>query len=643
MGRRLAISVLVVLAIAIGLLIARPWHTPMPECDVVLRPGHSIQAAIDAAEEGDVICLAQGQWTETILIDRPLTLMGRGVERTIIDVGMAFRPAVEVSSRGTDPIAVRLEGLTISGAGGGSAVEVSGDAVVQMSDCLISGRWYGLRAAGLATVTLSDCKITGSTLRAVVLRDAARASISMSAISGNTGLGVWVSDSAEGTFVDCQISENGEHGFWLLDDARVELSDCIVEKNRGHGLWLTAGSTAQLDSTDISDNWDQGIWAGDSVTVELTDSKVLSNWHGIQLADGSGATIKGSTIAQNRFDGLRIEHSAHAAVSGSAISRNGRGVGITGEAQATIRDCLVEKNSGYGVYSWSRGEVTGEGNEFRDNKMDLGGNLPGVLRAPLKEPQQSVVTWPHERYASLQEAVDALLPGGRLLLEPGSYTIALTIGNDLSIEAGDGEVLLEAKNADFPAFSLVDGADLHLEGVTISGGSTGLCLSAGARAVVAGCTISGNTEGVNLSYSSAAEIVESCIKDNERCGVFVGGSAQATITGCSIFDGERYAVLVSESARVAIIDSTVTTSGWEAGIIARGSCQVVLEDNTIVDNRGFGVALFERPCFPGTWWVFRGHISGSGNTFESNQRGDVCPPELQFLATTEGGELDRRP
>lgn len=643
LGWRRLLVTLFVCAVAAGLLYARPWHAVQHGCVVTVRPGQSIQAAIDAADAGAVICLARGAWTENIVINKPLTIVGRGAGRTAIEAGRVLDPVVEVSGQGSGPIDVKLEGLKISGVAGGSGVAIGGLAAVEISDCDLSGRLYGIQVADSAHLILSGSAISENKQRGVVLSDSARASISDSHISRNMGPGLWISGSAEVEFIDCEISGNRGHGLWLRDEARVALSNCSVSKNGGHGLWLTEWSAAQLFQSELSGNWDQGIRAEDSARVELTESNVLSNWYGVELRDGAQATITGSTVSGNRWDGINMQHSVRAAVSGSIISANGRGVGLGGEADAEIRDCLIEENSGFGIFSGSSGEIDGEGNEFRRNGVDLGGNLPGGLRLPVSGPREPVITWPDDRYDSLQEAIDVLLPGGKLLLEPGSYTAGLTIGKELSIEAGDGQVILGAKSDALPVLSLVDGAELHLTRVTISGGAEGLLISAGARAVLVACTISHNMEGINLSYSSSVEMVHCDIKGNERRGVFVGGAAQAAIIECSISNNSGYGIAAADFAQVTITDSIVTRGGGDGGIVLWASAQAILEGNTIFDNRGFGVAIFQRPCFRASPWLFQGRISGSSNVFGTNGRGDVCPPDLGFLSTIEGGDLDLRP
>lgn len=641
--RKPLLVVLVVFAIAVGLVIARPWHSVEHGCVVTVRPGETVQAAIDTARAGDVICLTRGVWSENIVIDKPLMLVGRGAGRTTIEAARALQPVVEVSGRGAEPINVRLQGLSIFGDGGGTGVTMGGVAVVEINDCSVSGRWYGIEAADSAHLFLIDSTIADNSQRGVDLIGSARATISGSRISGNRGSGVWLSGSAEVVLFDSDISENHRYGLWLRDQSRVEIKGCSVSENLGYGLRLTGSSVAEVLVSRISGNSDQGISAEDSAVVELGESSVISNWHGVELRNEARASMVDCTVLKNRWDGIRAQNYARAAISGSVISGNRQGVAIAGEAHAEIAHSLVEKNSRYGVFSLSGGEVTGEGNSFLENGVDLGGNLPGALRLPVRQPREAVITWPDNRYSSLQEAIDALLPGGTLLVMPGTYTAGLTVATELSIEAGDGQVILKGKSDTLPVLSLVDGAELRVSGVTISGGAEGLLVSAAARAVLIGCTISGNAEGINLSYSASAEMVSCDVRGNERRGIFVGGAAQAVVTGCSIANNSGYGIAAGDSAQVTITDSIVTRNGGGGGVVIWASAEVTLEGNTVFDNTGFGVAVFQPPCFRESPWLFRGRISGGDNLFGANRGGDVCPPELEFLSTAEGGDLDLRP
>ncbi|MFP3898283.1 MAG: right-handed parallel beta-helix repeat-containing protein [Dehalococcoidia bacterium] len=643
LGWKRFLLLLLVFAAVVGLLSARPWRVLKPDCLLTVQPGESVRAAIESAEGGAVICLARGVWTENIWIDKSLTIIGSGAARTTIGAALALSPVVAVSGRDGDPINVKMQGLTISGEGGGSAVAISGVAEVEIRDCALSGRLYGIEVADSARLLLADSTVSDHKQRGIVLADSARADITGSRISGNLGPGVWISHSAEATFAKCEVSRNRGHGLWLRDDARVMVDNSVVSRNEGHGVWLTERSTADLRLSKMSENWDEGVRVDGSAEAELNGCDVLSNWHGVELRDVARAMVVDSVISANRFDGIRIQGSAATTVSGSVISANRRGVGVSGAADAEISDCLIEENLGYGVFSWSSGGVGGEANQFRGNGMDLGGNVSGALRVPLQEPREAVVSWPDNRYASVQEAVDALLPGGRLLVKSGSYVAGLTLGKEVSIEADDGQVVLQTRGDVLPVLSLVDGAELYISGITLSGGSSGLLVSAAARAVIAACNISGNTDGINLSFSSSAEMSDCNITGNERSGIAAGDAAQARIVRCYVSNNDGYGIAAADSAVITVTGCTVSRMGGDGGIVLRGSCQAVLESNVIFDNSGYGVVTVEHPCFLGSPWLFQGLISGNSNVFGSNARGDVCPPELEFLSTAEGGELDLRP
>jgi nitrous oxidase accessory protein NosD len=640
--KRLLLAVCIVAAI-LALVLTRPWHIPEYDCAVTVRPGESIQAAIDAAEAGDVICLARGEWTEGVVIDKSLTLVGRGTDRTVIGPCQYNQPVVQVLSWSTEPVSVQLNGLSISADRGYIGVAIGGTAEAGIRDSHVSGMHYGVQVMHSAHLTFTDCTVSDSRQTALLLLDSAEADITGSHVSANRGPGLMISRSAGVTLRSTEVSRNGGDGLIVDGAASVTVIDSLVSGNGRYGLWLTGQSQAELLRSDVSENSNQGIRAENRATVSITDSALVSNWHGIHLTGTTQATVADTNMSSNRFDGIRVEDSAHATVSDSVLSSNARGASLRDFGTANMEDCVVESNEHYGLFSGSSGKAIGGANRFRGNGIDLGGNLSAALRLPLVEPVEAVINWPDERFESLQEAIDALLPGGRLMVESGTYATGLTIGTEVSLEAAQEGVVLISESGTLPVLSLVDGADLHLAGITISGGSTGLSLASGATAALEGCTVTANTQGVYLSYSSSVDMMDCDVVANAESGIFAVGASRATMTRCSVSDHSDYGIGAANSARLTIIGSVLTRCGWDGAIILWDRSQAVIEGNTIIDNRGYGVAIHWHQCFQGTFLPFEGHISGRGNTFDTNWGDDICPPELEFLATPEGGELDYRP
>lgn len=69
-----------VASLILALLVSLTQAQETTECTAILQAGESIQALIDLAEEGAVICLAAGTWNENIKLEKPLTLRGDGEE-----------------------------------------------------------------------------------------------------------------------------------------------------------------------------------------------------------------------------------------------------------------------------------------------------------------------------------------------------------------------------------------------------------------------------------------------------------------------------------------------------------------------------------------------------------------------------------
>jgi len=149
------------------------------ECTVTVQPGQSIQAAIDQAQEGAVICLAEGTWSENLKIEKSLTLKGIEAEKTVVKAVDKGYPVVWIES--AEDIEARLENLALTG-----AVRYSED---QFCALLDPHHWIcpnGLLVRGQARVTLIN-----------------------SQISNNGGDGLFAWDSAWVSLHDSHISANG--------------------------------------------------------------------------------------------------------------------------------------------------------------------------------------------------------------------------------------------------------------------------------------------------------------------------------------------------------------------------------------------------------------------------------------------------
>jgi len=162
-------------------------------------------------------------------------------------------------------------------------------------------------------------------------------------------------------------------------------------------------------------------------------------------------------------------------------------------------------------------------------------------------------------------------------------------------------------------------------------GHYGLWLTDRAQAKLDHSVISGNGHGPADGLDSA------------RDGIALRGTARAEINGSTISKNGHHGLWVSDLAQAEISDSTIS-GNKRGGIWLRDGARAKIWRNRIIDNGGYGVALYRRPCYA-TSRAFSGRIWGKANIIlisrrelEGDEEHAVCPEELGFLMTEEGGE-----
>lgn len=284
--------------------------------------------------------------------------------------------------------------------------------------------------------------------------------------------------------------------------------------------------------------------------------------------DGGDGVVE---VTGSRFTGCRIGVRAGRWARVRDSTFHGCQTGVVAAAATTVTlDTSTFSANGIGVSGEHPCQVTGSGNLFSRNGLDLAGDVEPSLRVPQREGTEAEVTYPGGDHGTLQQAVDALTPGGRLMLG-AAVAESATLDKPLTVEpagpetvringarfgeevlpafsiVGDGEVELRRLTAGEivcgPRIRLslkdvrVDHAPLFLTGQAVvvwDGGAGGLQLDREAGAQVSGVILD---RGIRLGDLSHA-----CLTDCE-----VGLRAEATgvavrLTGLSRLEADRVSV-----------------------------------------------------------------------------------------------------
>jgi parallel beta-helix repeat protein len=286
-GRVAAAALIALLASAT----ARSNAADIPADAIAVKAGDSIQQVIDGAKPGATIVVAAGEFAEAISINKPITLIGAGWDKTI--VGPTKTGALTQQQK--DDFFKRLDATNDPEERTRIAMELA--AVTQTPTLTITGAHdvviRGLRFRGPEMKKLGN-KLTPDTL---VRIDNAAAAIDGVAVVGPFSNGVTIVNGSDVTIANSLVA-----GLW------------------GTGVQV-AGAKLHLADSDLRNCYSRCLTiAGEGSVIERNRISG-SAWHGIRY-DGCSPTITGNLIFGNARSGIYASGKTAAKVTGNIFWRN---------------------------------------------------------------------------------------------------------------------------------------------------------------------------------------------------------------------------------------------------------------------------------------------------------------------------------
>jgi hypothetical protein len=338
---RSTVFVLVLAAIGSGVAAsaARAGRPSTTLC-VAARPGcySTLQAAVDAAKDGDTITVAPGTYPGGVTVDVSVAIVGAGAAATTIKGG---GPVLTLGKEfATVEPTISIRGVTITG---GRNTSVPDHAVTQGGGIRIP------QAASFttgATVTIRDSVVTHNSAASEQLLPAGFCGPFDCSFTSGGG----ISNDGRLTLINTAVTDNiagdpalvtvaaGEGGISNTQRGTLTLRHCVVTGNRAIGAppWgnqANAGGIGSdgpmtIDDSIVSDNHAQ------LSTTFPSDAGPLAFAGGIALSNGSDA-ISRTTIARNTVEGSFLNSDALAF---------GGGVFVDGDASLSLDRVAIAQN-----------------------------------------------------------------------------------------------------------------------------------------------------------------------------------------------------------------------------------------------------------------------------------------------------------
>jgi parallel beta-helix repeat protein len=580
----------------------------------------TIQAAVNAARDGDTVVVRSGTYPEEVVVNRSITLTGEGMPQVQPSGGIGF--AVTSSS-------CRLEGFAVTG--GAYGIRMLADEA-HVEDNRLSANGIGIHVDDADGTVLYNNTCEDNSAGGIYLNLATG-----SKIFNNTCTGT--------------IGGEGYYGIFLEDSSGNELyyNDLDIP---------TAVPGIYRNAADTNSTTPQNTWYNET----LGKGNRYSDYDGIDdNSDGIGDTPyeilnpEGGDANSDLYPLMPTGPAPQFAPFITAISASG----ITADSATvgwTISNSVSSENRVlYGTDSeligaqWSAWDnattapsipLSGlDWNStyyyrcYAENAENAALNTTSTTRSftTLERPTAVITVDDDDAevpggsadYATLSAALAAAIDGDTIQVYPGTYTSNHLIDHEVTVtgigmpvlvgldeDAADGAGDVVAINADdvvFEGFDIREGYWSHVglshspilaAGVRIGTAtySSGWSYTDADRVTVRDCTIDGATKGIFVNRNSGNAVIEGCTINDTYDAIVLDYATYAAVTDSVLTNASHYGIIAQKitsssdpvSTHITITNTTLEDSEDEWGIVLDR-----VSDNTLESNHLSGANTIE--------------------------------------------------
>lgn len=573
----------------------------------------TIGEAVSAAGDGDTVLVGPGTYIEAIVIDQDITLRGDGDREAVVITAPQDGPRARVALDGveavTSPYAVLIDGASatlenLTFRGRDSVVHVTGGAP-SLSGLLFDG----VNAPYDTSVNLI---MRGSEQlgHAIVINGGSSAHVSTNTVTNGGAIGIY--DGSGPTVADNELIDSHGISGHPGDGGIISGNDL-----RGGTIHIYGPTTAVVEANRISDADSAAIRIGlaqsPGTDPIIRDNRISGSETGITVQSGARPTIEDNQFFGNGT-GVLMSSQQPMPIHGNDFRDNASGIFLMAGAPVIEDNTITGGSVGLGLGSEDAVPVL-HGNTICDNETNVnlifGAEMPDVAGNSICTTYR-VIRDGSGDFTTIGEAVAAARDGDTVLVGPGTYTEAVAIERDITLQ-GDGDredvvivapeggpeavVSMDAEVAETDSYAiLLRGTSATVEGFTLSGRHSVLSINGGAPTI----------RGLSFESVGSAYKAHSRFDPPTANAIVINGESRATVLDNRIEGGG--AIVIWDDAAPTLSGNELIESGGihihngDAGATIRGNIlrasplsiwavNATVEDNLITDVPALAVQI----------------------------------------------------
>jgi len=291
-------------------------------------PFNSIQQAIDAANEGDIIYVFGGEYNETLIIDKELTLIGSIEEgKSIIYYGASHKYTIKITADHVNftGFEVRDTQNNIQSYIGGALIHISSSSVIfqrntvtncnngngmfldssddnLIKDNIINTTLNGIYGESSKTNDLVNNDISNCSAAAIEIKNSDYNILYANSLRGNI-YGLVARNCNDLTIRSCVVHDNNLRGVGLYDCANSYVLNNSIYDNVGEGLYISSNN-CEIIGNKLRNNVN-------AIRIDKANSIIKNNYFNessvygiIAYSDSSDNLIYLNSFNNNRFSAV---------------------------------------------------------------------------------------------------------------------------------------------------------------------------------------------------------------------------------------------------------------------------------------------------------------------------------------------------